>query len=174
MRRLFLFLTVPLLATFVMSAAAFAGDRAPLPRFKAKTVQGKKVKAADYEGKVLVVAFWATWCKPCLQELPFLADFQEKYKDQGFELLIVSTDGPETAAKVRSTLKRKKLDKIPCIHDADGSLAAKLNPRGTNPFTVYVDRSGRVAESHEGFSPGDEKKAEKLIQKLLKEKWSGE
>ena len=174
MRRFILFLAVTLMAMTAFSSVGFAGDRAPVPNFKAKTLQGKKVKLSTYKGKVVAVAFWATWCKPCLQELPHLADFHRKYKDKGFELLIIATDGPETAAKVKSTVKREKyrLKDIPCIHDEDGSLAAKLNPRGTNPFTVYIDRQGRIAEAHEGYSPGDEKKTEKLIQKLLEEKGS--
>ncbi len=174
MRRILTAFLAVLCLSLVMSATAWAGDRAPVATFKAKTMDGTKIKSSDYEGKVLLVAFWATWCKPCLQELPHLVEFHKKYKDQGFELIIVSTDGPETAAKVKSTIRNKKLGDTTAVHDQDGSLAAKLNPRGTNPFTVYVDHTGRVAETHEGFSPGDEKKAEKLIVKLLEEKKASE
>lgn len=174
MRRFILILAATFMAMTAFSSAGFASDRAPVPHFKGKTLKGKKVKLSTYKGKVLAVAFWATWCKPCLQELPHLADFHRKYKDKGFELLIIATDGPETASRVKPTVKQEKyrLKDIPCIHDEDGSLAAKLNPRGTNPFTVYIDRQGRIAKSHEGYTAGDEEKAEKLILELLEEKGS--
>jgi len=138
------------------------------PKFSHKSIDGKRHKLKKMKGDVVVLNFWATWCAPCLQELPYLAAFQKKYKKKGFTVLAVSNDGPETASKVRTVAKRKKLT-MPVFHDTSGEIVAKHNPRGANPFTVFIDKNGRIAYTHEGYAPGDEKKYEKLIEELLAE-----
>lgn len=165
--------TLALAAALVFSAVtADAADppdkRATIADFALKNLKGKRVKLSDFKGKVVVVNFWATWCVPCLQELPFLADYYDKYKDQGFTVLAVTIDGPETFSRVRSVVKRRKW-KMPILLDQDGSVAAMLNPRGTNPYTMFVDRQGRVAHDHEGYNSGDEKGYEDVIKRLLAE-----
>lgn len=144
------------------------GKRAKAAKFSAKSLEGKRFKLKKLKGDVVVINFWATWCAPCLQELPFLNEFQSKFAKKGFTVLAISNDGPETASKVRTVAKRKKL-KMPVFHDTSGDLVAKHNPRGSNPFTVFIDKKGRIAYSHEGYAPGDEKKYEKIIEALLAE-----
>lgn len=163
---------VALLALAVPAVAAEGGDPTARPTvadFSLETLSGKRVKLADYKDKVVLVSFWATWCKPCKQELPFLDAFAKKYADQGFAVLAINTDGPRTMAEVRRFVKRKKL-KIPQLLDKDGSLLQTLNPRGVMPFTLYLDRQHRIAETADSFSAGDEVKIEAKIQKLLAEK----
>lgn len=58
---------------------------------------------------------------------------------------------------------------MPVLHDKSGVAVAKLNPRGQNPYTVFIDRHGKIAWRHEGYATGDEKKYEKVLQKLLRE-----
>ncbi len=151
------------------AAEPAAPDRPAVADFSLETLAGERVSLKDYAGKVVLVSFWATWCKPCKQELPFLDDFAEKYGDQGFAVLAINTDGPRTMAEVRRFVKRKRL-KMPQLLDKDGSLLQKLNPRGVMPFTLYLDRSHRIAETADSFSAGDEVKIEAAIQRLLAEK----
>jgi cytochrome c biogenesis protein CcmG/thiol:disulfide interchange protein DsbE len=155
------------------SAPSLAGEpaerRSSAPQFSLRDLSGKSVALSDYAGKVVVVSFWATWCAPCLQELPFLDKFYKEYEKKGLVVLAVATDGPETASKIRGVVKRKRFT-MPVVHDANGSLVASLNPRATNPYTVFIDRRGRIASQHEGYTPGDEKGYETLIRKLLAEK----
>ena len=132
----------------------------------------KSKKLSKLKGQVVVVNFWATWCRPCMQELPYLNAFHKKYGTKGLTVLAVATDGPETAAQVRNVAKRKKW-KMPVIHDASGKLVAQLNPRGNNPFTVFIDKQGRIAKAHEGYNSGDEKKYHAIIKNLLKESAKG-
>ena len=66
------------------------GDRAPA--FSVKTDQGKQVTPASFGGKVLVLNFWATWCAPCVREIPSLSAFQRKFDAKGVVVLAVSID----------------------------------------------------------------------------------
>mgnify|MGYP001547959700 CR=1 FL=1 len=137
-------------------------------KLRMKSLKGKRFKLSKQKGKVVVVNFWATWCAPCMQELPFLNDFHAKYEKKGLRVVAISNDGPETASKVASVVKRRKF-KMPVFHDKSGEIMAAHNPRGGNPYTVFIDKKGRVAYAHEGYTPGDEKKYEALIQQLLAE-----
>ncbi len=70
-----------------------AGETAP--KFTLKTDQGRQVSRADFGGKLLVLNFWATWCQPCVEEIPSLNEFAKKYSDQGVVVLGVSVDRNE-------------------------------------------------------------------------------
>lgn len=149
-------------------------DRSPAPGFTLDTLDGESVSLDDFEGQVVAVSFWATWCRPCLQELPHMSRFHETYGDvdgdgeRDFTVLAISTDGPETLAEVRQTARRQRWA-MQVLLDQEGDVSAQLNPRGTNPFTVFIDRNGNIAHSHEGYSSGDEDGYETLIQELIAE-----
>jgi peroxiredoxin len=143
-------------------------DRSKVTDFSLKDTKGKMVKLSAQKGKVVVITFWATWCAPCIQELPHLNKFYKKYKDDGLMVLAINIDGPDTFSKAKTIIKRKRL-KLPILLDPEGDVTAILNPRGTNPYTLFVDRHGRLAADHEGFGKGDEIKALAHITKLLAE-----
>ena len=143
-------------------------DRTAVTDFSLEDTKGKVVKLSAQKGKVVVITFWATWCAPCLQELPHLNKFYKKHKKDGLTVLAINTDGPDTFAKAKTIIKRKRM-KMPILKDPEGEVAALLNPRGTNPYTLFVDRFGRLAADHQGFAKGDEIKALAKITKLLAE-----
>ncbi len=134
-----------------------------------KDLSGKPVSLASLRGKVVVVTFWATWCAPCLQELPYLDAFQQKRGKDGLVVVAIATDGPETAATIPTVVRRRRLT-VTVAHDQSGTVISALNPRAANPYTLFIDRQGRVAHRHEGYSPGDERKYEALIDALLAER----
>jgi peroxiredoxin len=145
-----------------------ASARAEVARFSLEDLKGRRVKLSSHKGKVLVVSFWATWCVPCKQELKQLSKLRKKLEKKGFEVLAISVDGPETSSGVRGFVKRHRLE-MPVLVDRDGSFSAFVNPRGSTPFSLLVDRSGRVAWTHEGFAKGDEVVLKKHVEALLEE-----
>jgi thiol-disulfide isomerase/thioredoxin len=154
----------------LLAAPAFAEDgaRPPVSDFGLRTLGGEKVKLSGQAGKVVLVSFWATWCNPCKQELAFLDELAAKYADQGLVVLAINTDAPKSQAEVRRFVSARGL-KLPVLLDQDGEVANRLNPRAVMPFTIYVDRNGRRAFEHEGFTPDEPAKIEARVAALLKE-----
>lgn len=115
------------------------------PDFTATTLDGRTVSLSDFKGKVLLLDFWATWCIPCLKELPTVRRVYEKYHDDGLEILSVSLDRKE--ATLRGFLRRTELAWTH-VYNAG-------SPRGEDPATIYsvtaipmtvlIDRDGRIA-----------------------------
>jgi len=145
------------------------GKRAAAPALEGKDLKGNKVRLSDMKGNVVVISFWATWCVPCKKELKLLSKHLKTKKEKGMRVLAISMDGPETAADVRATVKRYRWS-MPIIHDKDGSITSVHNPRSAAPYTIFIDRQGRIAYAHEGFSQGDQDQLEKRIDDLLAEK----
>ncbi len=161
-----------LLLVVLAAAPAFAAEeRAKVNDFTLRTLAGDKVKLSDHKGKVVVMSFWATWCGPCKQELPTLQALADKHGKDGLVVLAINTDDPKTVADVRRFVSDKKLT-IPVPLDAESAVLDKLNPKHALPFTVVLDRQGRRAYEHTGFSGGAEKLLEQEVVGLLGEKAS--
>lgn len=164
-----------ILACFVLSTSpAVAKDLTPADKrtevadFELGDVKGKTFKLSSYKGKVIAVSFWASWCEPCKQELNFLNKYKKANPDKDFEIVAVATDAPETLAKVKSYVKKKRW-KFAVPLDTEGKVSALLNPRGATPFAMFIDKNGKLAYSHEGYKSGDEEKYKPLINTLLGE-----
>lgn len=142
--------------------------RAAAADFSLLDLKGKRVKLSAFRGKVLVISFWATWCEPCMQELPHL-DRKAQALPDDLVVLAISTDNAQTMNKVRLTVKRKRW-RVPVLLDADGQVTSDLNPRGAHPYTMFLDRAGRLVADHDGYAPGDEVAMLALIDQLVTEK----
>jgi peroxiredoxin len=116
-----------------------SGDLAP--DFRLPSTDGRSIGLADLRGKVVMVHFWATWCPPCVEELPTLAKFYEELKGGDFEMLAVSVDEGGSAA-VNAFLRKNGLN-LPVLLDPGGSVSGLY---GTYKFpeTYIVDRKGEV------------------------------
>jgi peroxiredoxin len=134
--------------------------------FTLRDIDGRTVRLSDYRGQVVLVNFWATWCVPCAAELPHLQRFYEKYRDQGFVVLAISMDGPESSAEVAPRARRYGLT-FPVLLDEETRVVGVYNPKRTAPFTVMIGRDGAVARTREGYTAGDEIAVEAEIQALV-------
>src|SRR5690606_14083901 len=164
-RNLIWLIAILALALPFASGAEKAGPKAP--DFSLRTLDGKRVKLSDYEGKVVLLSFWATWCAPCKQELPILQRLLDKYEKDGLAVLAVNIDDPKTVAEVRRFVADRKL-KMPVPLDGDSKVLGRFNPRHSLPFLQAVDREGRRAFQHTGFTSGTEKALEEQILALLR------
>lgn len=124
----------------------------PAPALAGDTVQGGTVALADFQGKVVVVNFWATWCAPCRNEQPQLVQLSNEYRDQGVEFLGV-TERDDTA-KARAWVKEFSVP-YPSIVDEPGAWADDFAFFGL-PDTYVIDRAGVIRWSVFGQTDGDQ------------------
>jgi thiol-disulfide isomerase/thioredoxin len=123
-------------------------ERAAPGEVSGRTIDGEPLSLADYDGQVVVVNVWGSWCAPCRAEAPMLADAARDLADQDVAFLgIDSRDPSESAA--RAFVRRFDIP-YPSIYDQQGStllaFRGTLSPNAI-PSTVIVDRQGRVAAS---------------------------
>lgn len=160
----------PLLLLLTLALPAGADEsRAKAPNFTLRTLSGERVKLSDYEGKVVMLSFWATWCAPCKQELPVLQKLLDKHGEDGLAVLAVNIDDPKTAAEVRRFVADRKLT-MPIPLDGDSKVLGRFNPRYALPFLQLIDHKGRRASQHTGFTSGAEQALEQEVLGLLAEK----
>jgi cytochrome c biogenesis protein CcmG, thiol:disulfide interchange protein DsbE len=124
---------------------------------------GGRRSLADYRGKVVVLNFWASWCPPCIDELPLLERTQRRIERRGATVLGVNyKDLPEDALEL---VRRFRLS-YPSIRDRDGEYAEEYSTLGF-PETFVVDRQGRIAASRRG--PVDRQWLDRTLGPLLAE-----
>jgi len=114
------------------------GDRAPEVRLQ--SVDGKTVKLADFRNKVVLVHFWATWCPPCVEEIPTIERFHQQVLGTDIEILAVSVD--DSADALKAFLEKNKVH-FPVLRDP-GSATAGSYGTFKFPETYVVGRDGIV------------------------------
>jgi thiol-disulfide isomerase/thioredoxin len=116
-----------------------------------------------YRGQVLIVDFWASWCKPCRESIPWLNELQARYRDRGLVIVGVNVDAERGDAE-------KFLSAVPIsfevVFDPGGSLAREFKVPGM-PATYLFDRDGMLAASHFGFRGPQRAPFESQVQALL-------
>jgi len=147
--------SLALLSVMLLSLSTHAQGQ--LPNVQLKDLTGKKVSTAAFsnDGKPYVISFWATWCKPCIQELTSVeeryADWQE---ESGFKIIAVSVDDAQTVSKVPSFVAGRGWDYE--VYMDDNSLFRQALNIQNVPYTLIVDGTGKIVYQHSGYSPGDE------------------
>ena len=129
-----------------------AGQKAP--NFTLKDVNGKDVKLSSYNGKVVLVNFWATWCGPCKIEIPWFNEFQQKYQDKGFVVLGISAD--DTVEQLKPFVAQYKMTYPVLVGLGRDDVQEALGPVYGLPTTLLISRDGKVCQKHMGLA----KKAE--------------
>jgi peroxiredoxin len=123
--------------------AAKVGDMAPA--FTVPDTAGKDVSLASYKGKYLLIDFWATWCIPCMAEMPNLVKAYSTYKEKNFEILGVSLDRPDSKALWLKVIKRDNLS-WPQVSDLKwwNSMPALLYNISSVPANFLLDPQGKI------------------------------
>lgn len=163
-----LLLATGLLVALAVGAAA--GEKlSQAPNFTLPDLSGKKVELKSLLGKGPVfIHFWATWCKPCLEELPHLDKLYETYQAKGLVVVAIAIDDPKTANKVKSLVKSRRF-KFLVLLDTAQEVANLYHAQDVMPSDFILDARGAIRHSQTGYKPGDEVALEKEILKLLSE-----
>lgn len=135
----------------------------PAPDFELPNLNQEGIKLSGYQGKVVYLDFWASWCAPCRETFPWMNQLREKYGKDGLEILAVNIDTKRADAD-------KFLGKIPAgftvLFDPKRGVAKTYALKGM-PTSFLIDRSGNVVSSHLGFQKDRAGELEAHIVKAL-------
>jgi thiol-disulfide isomerase/thioredoxin len=120
----------------------FSDPPVPAPSAAFQALEGGETRFADFRGKVVLVNFWATWCAPCVREMPSLERLHQALAGEGFAVLAISQDRGG-ASVVAPFLARLDLQRLPVYLDPKGKLARAFALKGL-PTSFVIDRRGRV------------------------------
>jgi peroxiredoxin len=120
----------------------------PAPPFTLETVDGRTVSLSDYQGQVVLVNIWATWCPPCVRETPRLVRVYEEFKDQGFVMLGVNTTYQDKQEAVSTFVRDQKIS-YPVLLDTDGAVGTVYGGR-LMPTSYLIDRDGKIVVTKVG------------------------
>lgn len=132
-----------------------SGDEAPAspgyesaPSFTLKDLNGENVSLSDFKGKMVILDFWATWCPPCVAEIPHFIELYEQYKDQGFAMVGISLDR-EGVDVVKSFVQKYGIN-YPILM-SDGQVAQAYGGITSIPTTFVIDSANNIRRKYIGY-----------------------
>lgn len=136
------------------------------PDFTLTNLKGVSRTVGDWDGQVMVVNFWASWCKPCLREIPAFIELQQRYGDQGVQFVGITLEDAR-AVKVFSAQLDQPINYPILVGEDDAIEIAKAygNEYGILPYTVFIGRDGVIDHSQYGEVDGES--VEQIIQGLI-------
>jgi peroxiredoxin len=150
-------------AGLAAAAAKLTGSAAP--DFVLRSVDGQNLRLSEFRGEVVMLAFGATWCGDCREQLEQLGTMHAHYEDAGVELLAVSLDqNQKPAGELAASLSSS----YPVLFDAGGEVG-RLYDVSKVPVMVLIDRAGVVRNVFEGHKRGSEQQYLESVQALLRE-----
>lgn len=163
-------LTGLILWAFIYSsfAAAQAVQRT-VPAIDIKTLDGKLFNTSKFDngGKPIIISFWATWCKPCVNELVNISEvYPDWQKETGVKLIAISIDDARNSFKVAPFVNGKNWD-YEIYLDPNKEFSNSMSVNNV-PHTFLLDANKKVVWQHNSYTEGEEKHLYELVQKLAK------
>ncbi len=143
-----------------------AAPGAEVPEIHFTTADGMSKTLADYRGKGVVLNFWATWCVPCVAEMPALAKLAQRVRDADVAVLPLSSDHGGAPA-VEKFYQQRDVEGLPVLLDPRGEAARTFGTRGI-PTTVLIDRDGHERGRLEGGADWGSDEAVAAVRELAK------
>ncbi len=136
--------------------SAFSQSSSDIPGVTITTLDGDDVNTGTFSNhnKPFVIAFWATWCRPCMEELSAIDEIYHEWQDHGFKLIAVSIDDSRTSANVLPLVKGRGWD-YEFYLDENSDFRRAMGV-GNVPHTFIIDSDGEVVDQHTSFRDGME------------------
>lgn len=157
-----------ILLAVIFVASAFTGAKV-FPKVKLKDLKGNQVATETFmnDGKITVVSFFATWCKPCQLEMDNIGEIYEDWQEAyDMEMVAISVDDARSSAKLKTLVKSKGWDYNILLDDKQ-QIQNILGFQAI-PQTFLLDQNGNIVYEHNGYKPGDEIELEDHIAELVK------
>lgn len=140
------------------------------PRFEATTVDAKELRRTldDYRGKVVLLNIWATWCTPCIVEMPTMEALHREFKNTDLRVVAVSIDQPQTEDAIRRFVKQLGLT-FEVLHDPEGDITREYQATGY-PETFVIGRDGVIRKKVIGAADWNSEGNRALVRQLLAER----
>jgi thiol-disulfide isomerase/thioredoxin len=154
-----------LLALLLLVSHYASAQSSSLAKVRLEQLDGSTSKLSDFLSKGPVyISFWALWCEPCKLELRALKSFAKEHAAEPFTILAVNQDSPKSLAKVKAYVRSQGYP-FPVILDPNTQILQAFNGQNL-PFSVLIDRSGKIVSTRTGYLAGDEKEITKEILQL--------
>lgn len=149
----FVLLFLPIVLVFFLCAKAEKGVETEnnfpaAPEFSLTDLVGNEISLSDYEGKVIFLNFWATWCSPCRAEIPGFVELYEKYENKGMQIIGISLD-MAGVNKVLNFVKEYKINYPVAM--ATRKMYSDYEPGRAIPVTIIIDQKGKIRHKHIGY-----------------------
>ena len=154
---------VVLISIASVSAACAPNDHPAAPDFTLKDLNGNEISLSDYEGKVLFLNFWATWCAACVVEMPSMENLNGRLKDRDFVMVAINTQESDT--QVKAFFEKMKLS-FTALLDSNGEVAAGFAVNAL-PTTFVLDKDGRIVGTAIGPREWDSRASIDLFEYLI-------
>jgi thiol-disulfide isomerase/thioredoxin len=155
-----------------IGSLSFAQDKArPLPAVAIKTATGETISTSTFEngGKPIIVDFWATWCKPCIEELNAIHEvYADWQKETGVKIIIISVDDARTIQRVMPFVNARNWTYESYI-DPNGDFKREMNVN-MPPQTFVLNANKEIVWQHVGYTPGDEEELYEAVKKAAEVK----
>jgi thiol-disulfide isomerase/thioredoxin len=162
-----------------LGAAAWMGARAfdgasgrvaigsPAPDFRAAVIGAPETfrTIADYQGEVVLINLWATWCVPCVTEMPSIQRLYDRYREAGLKVVGIAVDDPPFADRVAAFVRERGLT-FEILHEGSGRVEQDYRTRGI-PATYIVGRDGRLRVIRQGATDWDSPGTRAVVEQLL-------
>lgn len=134
--------------SMVVSPMITVGQTGRAPTLVLKDIRGRTVRLSDYQGKVVLLNFWATWCPPCRAEMPDFIRMQREYRSKGLQVIGI-TYPPEEIEEVRQFVRKLGVNYPIALGTKE--IKTLFDESGTLPVTIIIDRQGNVRDRIEGI-----------------------
>jgi thiol-disulfide isomerase/thioredoxin len=143
-----------------------AGPPKPIEELGWKVFDGDTETIGDLKGKVVVLDFWATYCPPCIEEIPHLRSLQAKYKDKGFQVIGLHVGGEEDRPQVPAFKERLNID-YPLATPEDALVYQLLGDDSRIPQTLVFDRNGKLVKKLVAFDEQIKRQLDRAVEEAV-------